>query len=118
MHHLVTSNLNLTEDHLDRVFHALGDRTRRAIVGRLLSGPATVKELAAPFPVTLPAIGKHLRVLEAAGIMDRKIRGRTHVCSLSPDALSDANTWLQRYRSFWEENLESLAHEAEHEHGA
>jgi DNA-binding transcriptional ArsR family regulator len=76
----VTSDRNFPDEALDRVFHALSDRTRRALVARLLEGPASVKELAEPFPVTLPAIGKHLRVLEAAGLMHREIGGaRTSV---------------------------------------
>jgi DNA-binding transcriptional ArsR family regulator len=113
----VTSDRNLPDEALDRVFHALSDRTRRALVARLLEGPASVKELAEPFPVTLPAIGKHLRVLEAAGLMRREIRGRTHICSLTPEALSDAASWLQTYRVFWEGSLASLASEAERKEG-
>jgi len=109
----VTPDRDVSDETLDRVFHALSDSTRRALVARLRDGPATVTELAEPFPVTLPAIGKHLRVLEAAGLMHREIRGRQHICSLTPEALADAGDWLQAYRMFWEENLASLAAEVE-----
>jgi len=94
---------------LDRIFKALGDHTRREILNRLVEGPAPVGEIAEPFEMSLPAVGKHLRVLESAGLIVRQIDGRTHRCSLSPMALREADLWLAYYRPFWDQTLESLA---------
>ncbi|GAB4347018.1 MAG: metalloregulator ArsR/SmtB family transcription factor [Gammaproteobacteria bacterium] len=96
-------------DALSPVFSALADPTRRAILARLRSGEQTVGELAAPFGVSLPAISKHLRVLERAGLIRRRITGRTHRCSLDPLPLASAEEWLAHYRAFWEPRLDSLA---------
>ena len=93
---------------LDALFPALGDPTRRAIVTRLRRGPATVGELAAPFAVSRPAISKHLRVLERAGVVRRTRRGRENVCRLDARPLAQAHAWLERYRRFWEEALDRL----------
>jgi DNA-binding transcriptional ArsR family regulator len=97
------------ETHLDRVFRALGDRTRRGILNRLAQGPASISDLAEPFDMSLPAVSKHLRVLERAGLVRRRIDGRVHRCSLSALPLEDAQRWVMRYRRFWEETLESLS---------
>ncbi len=97
------------EDHLDDVFHALACRTRRALLARLARGPAPVSELAAPFAITLQAVGKHLRVLEGAGLVSRDIEGRVHRCSLEPGPLREVEQWLGFYRTFWEDTLEALA---------
>ena len=94
---------------LDAVFAALADPTRRAIVERLTLGEATVGELAEPFDVSLPAISKHLRVLEDAGLIDRRKDGRLRRCRLAEDALGEAIGWIVRYGAFWEERLDSLA---------
>ncbi len=96
------------QDGLDRVFHALSDRTRRALLARLAEGSATVSELAQPFPMSLPAVSKHLRVLEAARLVVREVDGRLHRCSLAPGPLPDVEHWLEYYRSFWGETLDAL----------
>lgn len=93
---------------LDRVFGALSDPTRRAILGRLATSPATVTELAAPFPISLNAVSKHIQVLERAGLLRRDIRGREHHCSLNPMPLRDAATWTEAFRVFWEQRLDAL----------
>jgi DNA-binding transcriptional ArsR family regulator len=84
---------------LDAVFGALSDPTRRAILSRLDLGPATVGELAAPFAMSLPAVSKHIRVLESAGLVRRRRRGRTRVVRLDPAVLAGAEEWLRRLRS-------------------
>jgi DNA-binding transcriptional ArsR family regulator len=82
------------DDQLDRVFRALADRTRRAILRRLSTGSATVTELAAPFGMSLPGVSKHLTVLEQAGLVVRTVEGRVRRCSLQPGPLRDASSWL------------------------
>jgi DNA-binding transcriptional ArsR family regulator len=110
---VVTSHSGISEDDLDRIFKALADRTRRSIVERLRQGPATIMALAGPFDMTLPAISKHLRVLETAGLIRRTKRGREHVCRLAPEAMADADRWLETYRVFWTDGLNKLAAELE-----
>ena len=95
---------------LDRTFGALADSTRRSLVATLARGPRTVGELAAGLPISLVAVGKHLVVLERAGVVDRTRDGRTVVCSLRPLALREAARWLDAYRRFWSDRLDSLAH--------
>lgn len=102
-------NCPLDNQQLDLVFKALGDQTRREILARLADKPAMVGELAEPFNMSLPAVGKHLRVLEKAGLVERKINGRIHHCSLSPIPLHRAELWLEQYSRFWNETLDSLA---------
>jgi DNA-binding transcriptional ArsR family regulator len=103
-----TSDLaNPTED-LDRVFQALSDRTRRAILVRLADEPATVTALAEPFAMSLPAVSKHLRVLERARLVSTAVDGRLHFCSLDPAALQVADDWLAPYRTFWSEQFVAL----------
>ncbi len=97
------------DDELDRIFGALSDRTRRALLRRLSTGPARVTELAEPFEMSLPAISRHLKVLEAAGLIERTIDGRVHECSLNPAILHEASAWLEFHRQFWTESLDSLA---------
>jgi DNA-binding transcriptional ArsR family regulator len=97
------------EDRLDRLFHALSDRTRRALLRRLEAGPAMVTELAEPFRMSLPAVSKHLRVLEAAALIERRIDGRVHRCSLNAAPLAEAERWLGHYRLFWQDRLAALA---------
>jgi DNA-binding transcriptional ArsR family regulator len=97
------------EDRLDRVFHALSDRTRRALLDRLAHGPAKVTELAMPFAMSLPAVSKHLRVLEGAGLIHRAIDGRVHRCSFSAAPLQEIEEWLDHYRIFWTDTLDALA---------
>src|SRR5258708_29142541 len=93
---------------LDRVFSALADPTRRAILQALSHGPATINEIAMPFSVSLNAISKHVIVLERAGLVRREIKGREHHCSIDPRPLSEANAWLEHYRHFWERRLDAL----------
>lgn len=95
---------------LDRIFAAVADPTRRAILEDLKHGPATVMEIARSFPVSLNAVSKHIMVLERAGLLTREIRGREHHCSLAPGPLRDAMAWLDHYRAFWETRLDALEH--------
>jgi DNA-binding transcriptional ArsR family regulator len=97
------------DDRLDRVFGALSDRTRRALLSRLSQAPAKVTDLAAPFDMSLPAVSKHLRVLENAGLIRRTIDGRVHLCALEAAPLEDADRWIEHYRAFWEDALDGLA---------
>lgn len=97
------------EQRLDRIFHALANRTRRAMLRRLASGPAKVTELAAPFDMSLPSASKNVKVLEEAGLVARAVSGRVHTCSLDPETLREADAWLNAYRAFWSGTLESLA---------
>jgi len=93
---------------LDKTFSALSDPTRRAILRRLANGERTVTELAQPFDVSLPAISKHLRVLEVAGLVMQEKDGRIRRCQLSAGPLQDAARWIERYRRFWEESFNRL----------
>lgn len=94
---------------LDRIFHALSNRTRRALLAQLEDGPQTVTVLAAPFRMSLPAVSRHIRVLEETGLLMRTVDGRLHSCSLNAQPLCDADRWLAQYRPFWEGTLHSLA---------
>lgn len=98
---------------LDAVFSALSDRTRRRIVARLAVGPASVGELAAPFSITLPAVSKHLRILERARLLRRERSGWYHHCHLVGQPLELASQFLEGYRPFWEETLAALARHVE-----
>lgn len=92
----------------DRVFHALGDATRRAIVAQLGDGPASVSELARPLPVSLAAVVQHVQVLEASGLVASRKQGRVRTCRLVPDALLEAERWLAQRRAMWEGRLDRL----------
>ncbi|MGH2867720.1 MAG: ArsR/SmtB family transcription factor [Solirubrobacteraceae bacterium] len=92
---------------LDSVFSALADPTRRAIVARLAEGEASVSELARPFAVSLPAVTKHLAVLERAGLLEHHKEGRVKHCRLVAAPICDAEGWLRSYREFWERRLDS-----------
>jgi DNA-binding transcriptional ArsR family regulator len=96
--------------HLDTVFHALGDATRRRMLRELAGGERTVGELAKPFSISLAAASKHIKALESAGLIRRDIRGRTHLCRLAPAALASAHQWLSFYARFWTERLDVLDH--------
>lgn len=93
---------------LDSVFSALADPTRRSILERLSHGDATVSELAEPFDISLPAISKHLTVLEHAGLLVRQREGRMRICHLSVGPMQGAADWLSHYRAFWEDQLDAL----------
>ena len=94
--------------HLDRTFAALADPTRRAILSRLASGEASVAELAEPFAMSQPAISKHLKVLERAGLVSRGRDAQRRPRRLEAKPLAEATTWLENYRRHWEENYERL----------
>ena len=97
-----------TADHLSLTFSALADPTRRSILERLAQGHATVTELAAPFPVSLPAVSKHLKVLERAGLIARGRNAQWRPCRLEAQPLQDASHWIDRYRQFWETSFDQL----------
>lgn len=94
---------------LDEVFYALSDPTRRAIMERLSQGEATVKELAAPFSMSLPAVSKHLKALENSGLLVREVDGRVHRIRLRGDGLKTASEWVEQYRKFWDTQLDRLS---------
>lgn len=96
-------------DPLSLVFAALADPTRRAILARLKGGPVTVGELGRPFEMTGPAVSKHLRVLERAGLVQRERNGRLSRCALDAAGLREAAEWLIEYRAFWTARLDALA---------
>ena len=94
---------------LDQVFAALSDSTRRKLVHALAEGEKTVGELAEPFAMSLVAVSKHLKVLEAAGLVRRRVDGRKHYCTLAPEMLTGALDWIAIYRNFWDQRLNALA---------
>jgi DNA-binding transcriptional ArsR family regulator len=95
---------------LDSTFAALSDATRRGILARLAQqGESSVSDLAAPYKMSLPAVSKHLRVLERAGLVSRQKDGRVHRCRLRAEPMKDASAWIEHYRQFWEAQLDSLA---------
>jgi DNA-binding transcriptional ArsR family regulator len=96
------------EQTLDVTFFALADRTRRAILARLARGEASVTELAEPFDMSLPAVSKHLRVLEDAGLLARTRDGRVHRLRVDAAPMKPAAEWIERYRDFWEARLDAL----------
>jgi DNA-binding transcriptional ArsR family regulator len=93
---------------LDGVFHALSDPTRRAMLRSLATGERTISELAAPFSMSFAAASKHVRVLEGAGLVHRKVQGRSHVCRIDARPLAQANEWLRFYERFWSGQLDAL----------
>lgn len=95
-------------DQLDAVFGALADPTRRAILARLTGGDATVAELSAPFLVSQPAISRHLKVLEQAGLISRSRRATARLSHLEAEPLREATAWLARYREYWDESYDRL----------
>jgi DNA-binding transcriptional ArsR family regulator len=102
------STLERQDDRLDAAFAALADPTRRAIVDRLARGEATVLELASPFDVSLPAISRHLKVLEQAGLISRSRRGRERPCNLRPETVAEVARWAEHTRRAWEQRLDRL----------
>ena len=96
-------------DALSTTFSALADPTRRAILARLALGEASVTELAEPFAISLPAVSKHLKVLERAGLISRGREAQWRPCQLAPEPLKDATDWLEEFRRFWDESLDQLA---------
>ena len=104
VHHMVKQ-----AERLDGVFHALADPTRRSMVARLARGPATIGELGEPFDMTKPAVTKHIKVLERAGLLTREIDGRLHRCAIDLRPLAEAGHWVAEVRAFWEDRFDDLA---------
>jgi DNA-binding transcriptional ArsR family regulator len=94
--------------HLDAVFAALADPTRRAIIERLSHGAARVTELAEPFDMSLNAVSKHIRVLEASGVVERHRKGRDHILSINARSLDEIDGWIERTRRYWDERLDAM----------
>ncbi len=103
---------------LDTAFHALSDPTRRAVIARLIEGPASVKELAEPFDMGLPSFLKHVKVLEASGLIGSEKVGRIRTCRLIPKRLAAAEDWLSEQRSIWEGRTDRLAAFVEKQHSS
>lgn len=93
---------------LDAVFAALADPTRRRIVERLARQPLTIGQIASEFPLTQPAISKHVRVLENSGLLERTIEGRVHYCTLAPNIMQDVREWIERQARYWNSALDRL----------
>ncbi|HEX7641160.1 MAG TPA: metalloregulator ArsR/SmtB family transcription factor [Burkholderiaceae bacterium] len=105
---MVKQKMQDRDEALDRVFAALSDATRRRLVHALAEGEKTVGELAEPFAMSLVAVSKHLKVLEAAGIVRRRVDGRKHYCALAPESLVGALDWIAIYRNFWTQRFDAL----------
>lgn len=101
-------SIDPSADHLTNIFSALADPTRRAILTKLSSGESTVKELAEPFAISAPAITKHLKVLEKAGLIARGKDAQWRPCRLKAAPLKEASDWIDQYKTFWEESLDRL----------
>jgi DNA-binding transcriptional ArsR family regulator len=93
---------------LDDVFHALSDPTRRAMLEKLAAGERNIGELAAPFRMSFAAASKHVKVLENAGLVRRRVQGRSHICQIEPAPLGAADEWLRYYERFWTKRLDAL----------
>ena len=100
--------MTMQTDHLSTTFAALADPTRRAILARLASGEATVTEVAAPFDLSLPAISKHLKVLQRAGLIEQGRQAQWRPCRLTPEPLRDVADWVGQYKRHWEASLDRL----------
>jgi DNA-binding transcriptional ArsR family regulator len=98
----------MATDRLSSTFSALADPTRRAILARLALGETSVTELAQPFDMSLPAVSKHLKVLERAGLITRGREAQWRPCRIEPRALKEVDDWLERYRRFWEQSFDRL----------
>ncbi len=107
----------MAADPLSITFSALADPTRRAILARLAAGPATVKELSAPFAISGPAVSKHLRVLERAGLIERGREAQWRPCRLEATPLKEVAEWAENYRRFWDESYERLDEYLQHLQG-
>jgi len=107
----------VSENELSRTFEALASPTRRAILAHLARGPATVGELAAPFDMSLPAISRHLKVLEGAGLIRRERHAQWRRCHLEPGPLREAALWIEHHQAFWEARFDALAHYLESSRG-
>lgn len=105
----------VVEQRLDAVFHALADPTRRGMLAMLADEERTVSELAEPFDMSLAAASKHIQSLERAGLLEREVQGRTHICRLAPRALKEARDWFRDYERFWSGRLDALERELKKE---
>ncbi|HZC45468.1 MAG TPA: metalloregulator ArsR/SmtB family transcription factor [Candidatus Acidoferrum sp.] len=97
--------------HLDAVFHALADPTRRGMLRSLAAGELSIGELAAPFRMSFAGASKHVKYLERAGLVRRSVQGRQHFCTLAADRLAEADEWLRYYERFWSDRLDALENE-------
>ena len=100
--------MTVNDQQLDRMFFALSDTTRRGILAQLANGETSIGRLAEPYNISAPAISRHMRILEQAGLIERTKRGREHVCSLSTTGLKTAEDWINFHRAFWESRLDAL----------
>lgn len=100
--------VELNTSRLDAVYRALGDATRRQMLRDLAQGERSVGQLAEPFAISLAAASKHIKALESAGLIQREVRGRTHLCRLEPGPLASAHEWLRFYETFWTQRLDVL----------
>jgi DNA-binding transcriptional ArsR family regulator len=107
--------LELADERLDAVFHALADSTRRTMLQLLSHGECSVGELGAPFRMSFAGASKHVKTLERAGLVSRTVQGRAHVCRLEPAALAAADAWLRYYEGFWNNRLDALEQELRRE---
>jgi len=98
----------MVEQRLDAIFHALADPTRRGMLGSLALGDKSVGELGEPFAMSFAGAAKHVKVLESAGLIERRRAGRKHMCSLNPEALQAAEGWLKQWEKFWSVRLDRL----------
>jgi DNA-binding transcriptional ArsR family regulator len=105
---ILSANTRMSSDRLSTTFAALADPTRRAILARLASGKTSVQELAAPFDISLPAVSRHLKVLEHAGLITRGREAQWRPCQLEAEPLRGVADWVEHYRRFWEQSLDRL----------
>ena len=105
---MTTANATLDEDRLDETFAALANSTRRAILARLADGEASVNDLAAPFDLTLPAISKHIKVLEHAGLITRGRRAQFRPCTIDAAPLAEVASWTDQYRHIWDDRFDRM----------
>ena len=105
---MTTANATLDEDRLDETFAALANSTRRAILARLADGEASVNDLAAPFDLTLPAISKHIKVLENAGLITRGRRAQFRPCTIDAAPLAEVASWTDQYRHIWDDRFDRM----------
>lgn len=108
MNHMVELHATAAASRLDAIFGALADPTRRAMVTALAGGQRTIGELAAPFAMSFAGVSKHIRVLEAAGLLHRRVDGRRHVCAIAPEPLAAADAWLDDYVRLWTERFDRI----------
>ncbi len=105
---MTTANATLDDERLDATFAALANSTRRAILGRLAEGEASVNDLAAPFDLTLPAISKHIKVLEQAGLITRGRRAQFRPCTIASAPLAEVSEWAEQYRHIWDDRFDRM----------